>query len=157
MDSSFPPNRSAKLDVFVGCARNALRTGFYMFLHVLGGFCFEKMCRLGQKIGFGWPYQDSHSWRFFIGVGKCFSWGVGLRSCLKSNWTQLPFSFNCGYEFSLYLALGITVFVSHWGSCYWFFLLFIILDLVLFKCFYMFLHVLGKKVVARFWGYFSNM
>ena len=41
-------NRSAKLDVFEGCARNALRTGFYMFLHVftcsymflhvLGGF-----------------------------------------------------------------------------------------------------------------------
>ena len=38
-------NRSAKLDVFEGCARNALRwflhvlTCSYMFLHVLGGFC----------------------------------------------------------------------------------------------------------------------
>ena len=31
-------NRSAKLDVFEGCARNALRTGFYMFLHVFTYF-----------------------------------------------------------------------------------------------------------------------
>ena len=31
-------NRSAKLDVLSGCARNTLRTGFYMFLHALTCF-----------------------------------------------------------------------------------------------------------------------
>ena len=49
----------------------------------------EEMCRLRQKIGFGWPYQDSHSCDFLLAL----------------------------------------VFVSHWGSFYWFLLLFIILDL----------------------------
>ena len=42
-------NRSAKLDVFKGCARNALRTGFYMFLHVL--LCFGRFLHVLTCLG----------------------------------------------------------------------------------------------------------
>ena len=42
-----------------------------------GPTSFEEMCRLRQKIGFGWPYQDSHSCDFLLALASAFRGGWG--------------------------------------------------------------------------------